>query len=212
MDPNILKTLGLNSTMSPNDLELLSQILNSSGNKGKIPKMSPKDRNNLISKLSSSTTLNEEPQKELKDMNDDEKIKYRLELKKKLKNKQNEKKMLRTNNFGKNNLNSDGTMDKLKDMVKNIDPSNLSQLLNTQSINPTNIGEEIMNIRTSSNNIDNDQINKNIFDKDIKKKDVNTIKNIEQMKKITELVDKNYANNIDNECENIDENIDDYIN
>ena len=212
MDPNILKTLGLNSTMSPNDLELLSQILNSSGNKGKIPKMSPKDRNNLISKLSSSTTLNEEPQKELKDMNDDEKIKYRLELKKKLKNKQNEKKMLRTNNFGKNNLNSDGTMDKLKDMVKNIDPSNLSQLLNTQSINPTNIGEEIMNIKTSSNNIDNDQINKNIFDEDIKKKDVNTIKNIEQMKKITELVDKNYANNIDNECENIDENIDDYIN
>ena len=212
MDPNILKTLGLNSTMSPNDLELLSQILNSSGNKGKIPKMSPKDRNNLISKLSSSTTLNEEPQKELKDMNDDEKIKYRLELKKKLKNKLNEKKMLRTNNFGKNNLNSDGTMDKLKDMVKNIDPSNLSQLLNTQSMNPTNIGEEIMNIKTSSNNIDNDQINKNIFDEDIKKKDVNTIKNIEQMKKITELVDKNYANNIDNECENIDENIDDYIN
>jgi DNA repair protein RadC len=67
--------------------------------------MNIKDRNNLINKLSSINTVNNIPPtqiKDIKDMNEDEKKIYREELKKRLKNKNNEKKSLRTNPVNNN--------------------------------------------------------------------------------------------------------------
>ena len=80
MDPKILNQLALNSGLNTNDLSLLNQIMNSSNLKNKMSKMSAKEKNNLINKLSSSNTLNSLPQKELKDMNENEKKIYREEF------------------------------------------------------------------------------------------------------------------------------------
>ena len=140
MDPNILKNLGLNSGANPKDLELISQILNSGGNKNKLPKMSAKDRNNLINQLSSTNTINNIPEKDLKDMNEEEKKIYREELKRRIKNKQNEKKMMRTSNFTKKNNNQ--TVDKLAEIMKNIDPNVLSQLMEGNIPNQLNQSEQ----------------------------------------------------------------------
>ena len=134
MDPNLLKNLGLDSSLNQNDIQLLNQILSSVGPGGnkKPPKMTAKDRNNLIAKLSSNTILNETPKKELKDMSEQEKIIYREEIKKKLKNKQNELKMGRTSNLAKqkiaNQPNFNEAIGKLSEMMKNVDPSVLDTL------------------------------------------------------------------------------------
>ena len=153
MDPNLLKNLGLDSSLNQNDMQLLNQLLSSMGPGGnkKAPKMSAKDRNNLIAKLSSNATLNETPKKELKDMNEQEKKIYREELKQKLKNKQNELKMGRTSNLAKqqmvNNTNFTEAIGKLSEMMKDIDPSSLNhsngmvQLENDLS-NETNISQQ----------------------------------------------------------------------
>lgn len=93
----MLNELFLKAGVSPNDLNILNQVLNNNKN------ISSKDRNNLINKLSSSQQINEIPQKEFRDMNEQEKKIHKEELRKKLKNKQNEKKMLRTNHLGTNN-------------------------------------------------------------------------------------------------------------
>lgn len=140
MDPNLLKNIGLDSSLNQNDMQLLNQILNSIGPGGnkKAPKMTVKDRNNLMAKLSSNNTLNEIPKKELKDMNEQEKKIYREELKKKLKNKQNELKMGRTSNLVKqkiaNEPNFNEAIGKLSEMMKNVDPSALETLNKTDDI------------------------------------------------------------------------------
>lgn len=150
MDPNLLKNLGLDSSLNQNDMLLLNQILSSMGpgDNKKAPKMSAKDRNNLIAKLSSNTTLNETPKKELKDMNEQEKKIYREELKQKLKNKQNELKMGRTSNLTKqqmvNNTNFTEAIGKLSEMMKDINPS---------SLNPSNSMVQLENDLSNEINI-----------------------------------------------------------
>ena len=84
MDPNTLKNLGLSSGMNKKDIDTLTQLLGTAGNKGKKPKMSAQDRNNLINNLTSATTLNnlsqtELSQKEFKNMTDDKKCQRRTE-------------------------------------------------------------------------------------------------------------------------------------
>lgn len=138
MDQNVLQNLDLNSNLNPKDLELFNQILNSGGKKNKIPKMSAKDKNNLINQLSSSNTINDIPHKELKDMNEEEKNQYKMELRKKLKNKQNQKIMLRTSNFNKKNTNN--TIEKLSEIMKDIDPNALNQELNQELNQGLNLG------------------------------------------------------------------------
>lgn len=135
MDPNLLKNLGLDSSLNQNDMQLLNQILTSMGPGGnkKAPKMTAKDRNNLIAKLSSNETLSQIPKKELKDMNEQEKKIYREELKQKLKNKQNQLKMERTNNVNKNKMinndnNYTNAIGKLTELMKNMDTSTLETL------------------------------------------------------------------------------------
>lgn len=141
MDPSLLKNIDLDSSLNQNDMQLLNQILSSMGSGGnkKAPKMTAKDRNNLIAKLSSNNTLNETPKKELKDMNEQEKKIYREELKKKLKNKQNELKMGRTSNLAKqkiaNEPNFNEAIGKLSEMMKNMDPDALETLNSNQTNN-----------------------------------------------------------------------------
>ncbi len=195
MDPNIINNIGLSNGMSHKDLELITQLLGNSNGKNKAPKISAKDRNNLISKLSSNSTLNEVPQKELKDMSESEKQLYREELRKKIKNKQNEKKMLRTNNFGKNKETYDKAIEKLSDVIAN-----------TQ--NSTNVVQEhIPDIQTP----------------DIQTSDIQTqnkesetkLLTIEKLEKINNLIDKKYnENNLSNtnESTNLEnDELNDYI-
>ena len=154
MDPNLLKNLGINTTLNQNDIQLLNQILSSVGPGGnkKHPKMTAKDRNNLIAKLSSNTTLNEIPKKELKDMNEQEKNIYREEIKKKLKNKQNELKMGRTSNLAKqkiaNQPNFNEAIGKLSEMMKNVDPSVLDALNANQADNVSKLGTDTQEQKT----------------------------------------------------------------
>lgn len=182
MDPNLLKNIGLDSSLNQNDLQLLQKILGSvnQGTNNNMPKMTAKERNNLMSKLSSNTTLEEIPKKELKDMNEQEKKIYREELKKKLKNKQNEKKMMRTSNLVKQNQiktndNYSEAIGKISEMMKNIDTQTLTQsvnqvennidtqqTINNQSNNEPNIKQNLTNVKQEKiiNNIIN-QINQN---------------------------------------------------
>ena len=168
MDPNLLKNLGLDSSLNQNDIQLLNQILSSVGPGGnkKPPKMTAKDKNNLITKLSSNTTLNETPKKELKDMNEQEKKIYREEIKKKLKNKQNELKMGRTSNLAKqkianqpnfNQPNFNEAIGKLSEMMKNVNPSVLDTLNLNQADNmskqETDTTEQKINTSENKTNI-----------------------------------------------------------
>lgn len=186
MDPNLLKNLGLDSSLNANDIQLLQQILGSvgQGTNSKMPKMTAKERNNLVAKLSSNATLQEVPKKELKDMNEQEKKIYREELKQKLKNKQNEKKMMRTSNLAKQNkINNDtnysDAIGKISEMIKNIDHNSLNNLTNqvenniktpeetNTKLNQTNVKQEtiINNIINKTNETNKDNEN-NIDDLD----------------------------------------------
>ena len=163
MDPNLLKNLSLDSSLNQNDMLLLNQILSSMGPGGnkKAPKMTAKDRNNLIAKLSSNNTLNETPKKELKDMNEQEKKIYREELKKKLKNKQNELKTGRTSNLAKQKITNEPdftqAIGKLSEMMKNIDPSALESL-NLNTSNELNQSEQQTNVSEQQNNVSEQEI------------------------------------------------------
>ena len=198
MDPNVLKNLGLDGKMNQSDLNLISQILSSNMGNGnnKVPKMSAKEKNNLINKLSSNNTLSEIPQKELKDMNEEEKKIYREELRKKLKNKQNEKKMLRTNNISKNKNKYNDALNKISDMMKNIPNDVLSN-----------------NINSSNVNLDNNIQDNNIQDNKIQDNNIQDNK-IYTVDKINYLINKNYNNEEQNDSnkEPIVEDLDDYLN
>ena len=158
MDSKLLETLGLNSSINSNDLQILNQILNSSGKN--LPKISNRDKNNLINKLSSTNTLNNIPTKELKDMNEEEKIIYRKELKKKLKDKQLLKKNIRTNYLAKNNsnINNDDTSLNNTDLNNNLNNNNLNNALD--KIN------EIIKNNDLSDIIHKDDIENDIIHKD----------------------------------------------
>jgi len=115
MDQNILNQLQ-NSGLSDKDLGLLTSLM-SSVNGGKKPKMSVQDRNRILSKLSSTmSNIPTEPPKDIKDMTEEEKIKYKEENRKKLQNKMNQFKLNRSskkhresvmnNNDISNNLNN----------------------------------------------------------------------------------------------------------
>lgn len=119
MDPSILKSLGLPPNLSENDLKMLNKIFKSSGN-GKALKITPDEKNRLLSKLSSSTTITNTPIKQLKDMTEEEKIEYKKELKNRMKNKKNEMKMTRSSNVvRKQNLDkSNDKMGGFKDMIQ----------------------------------------------------------------------------------------------
>lgn len=159
MDMNFLKNIGLDSSLNQNDLQLLNQICTSMGPGGnkKMPKMTAKERNNLIAKLSSNDTLKQIPKKDLKDMNEQEKIIYRNELKQKLKNKRNELKIGRTSNLAKqhmtNNKNSTetGLINELNEIMKNISPSVSTSSESTISSELSESSNQLNIVQTENN-------------------------------------------------------------
>lgn len=164
MDSNSVKNIGLDSSLNHNDVELLNQILSSmnGGGSKKAPKMTAKDKNNLISKLSSNSILNEEPKKELKDMNEQEKKTYREELKKKLKNKQNEFKMERNNNLAKQKISKDpkfaDALEKLGNMIKNIDSSGLDSLNDVSNVSGISDVSDVSDVQTKNDSLESEII------------------------------------------------------
>ncbi len=87
--------------LNQNEMQQLAGIMSKKNNK-----MSKKDQNNLLSKISNivKPEENKEISKNMSEMTNDEKIEYRNELKKKMKNKQNQ---MRDNRKPKYNLKED---------------------------------------------------------------------------------------------------------
>ena len=135
MDSNLINELGLGANLSQSDLTLINSLFTGVNSGGKMPKISAKERNNLISKLSSFKTIDETPKKELKDMNEEEKKNYKNELKKKLKNKCNEKKLLRTSNTNKKNEIADSVNDLPTSNIPSNIPENLAEMMKSIDIN-----------------------------------------------------------------------------
>lgn len=100
------QNLNLDSMLSADDLKKLTELLGnnsvlldkgSKSGKGKNKgKMTPQAKNQLLSQLSAHKTI-QENQKPLTDMNEHEKKAYREELKKRLHNKQDMYKQMRSN-------------------------------------------------------------------------------------------------------------------
>jgi hypothetical protein len=205
MDPNLLKNLGLDSSLTQNDIQLINQICSSMGPGGnnKPPKMSAKDRNNLMAKLSSNNTLKQIPQKELKDMNEEEKKIYREELKQKLKNKQNELKMRRTSNVSKQQIlnNTNNT-------------NNTNNLNNTNNTNNTNYNQAIGNLSEMMKNISPESLeslNLNQIDSQVQtEKNLTQPINTKQEIIINNIINQTTIN--DEKLNNQIDNLDDYIN
>lgn len=149
MESNSINELSINSSLSSNDLNLINQILNTNGKK---PKISAKETNDLINKLSSTNTIKNIPQKDFKDMNDNEKKMYREELKQKIKNKSNEKKMLRTNILNNKN-NYAETLNKLSGLISNINlDDNVNNIIDTSN---NKIQDENNNLNESNETNEN---------------------------------------------------------
>jgi hypothetical protein len=191
MDPNLFKNLGLNSSLNPNDQQLINQLLGSIGTNTKTPQMSIKERNNLINKLTSTNTLNELPKKELKDMNEEEKKIYKEELTQRVKKIQNDKKMSRTGNVSNNNTTD--VFSKITEMMKNMDPNILGQLTNniSQQINTEtdSISATTLNELPKKELKDMNEEEKKIYKEELTQR----VKKIQNEKKI-----ENNSNNNDN--------------
>jgi len=99
-----LNNTNLDNMLTSDDLKKLTELLgnnsvllNNGKNKGKgKTKMTPQAKNQLLSQLSSHQKI-QENNKDVKDMTEAEKKIYRIELKKRLHNKQDMFKQMRTN-------------------------------------------------------------------------------------------------------------------
>jgi hypothetical protein len=152
MDANVLKQLGIgdNVKLSDKDMDMLSKLLGSLGSGGKRPKMTASERNNLISKLSNFKDVEEAPKKDMKDMTEQEKQAHREELRKRLKSKQNEKKMMRTSNLQKKKT-LDDPSNKFKDIINGI-----TQEQNAQTTTETVVGGASANTVAATEAVEED--------------------------------------------------------
>ena len=135
---NSLNLNQLTENLSSDDMGILNNLLHSKDFKKKMSKLSKTERNNLFGGMNANANTNVEQQqeeitKDFKDMTDDEKKIHREKLKLKLKNKQNQKKSSRTNDFGKKN-NIDNTINELSQFL-NTAP-NLTNSTNNSTNNP----------------------------------------------------------------------------
>jgi hypothetical protein len=123
--------INLDGMLNADDIKKLTELLGNnsvlldkSANKGKgngknKGKMTPQAKNQLLSQLSSHQTI-QQNQKSLKDMNEQEKKEYREELKKRLHNKQDMYKQMRSNqNLLQKNL--DAKVKKTTETIKKED-------------------------------------------------------------------------------------------
>jgi len=197
MDQNILNQLQ-NSGLSDKDLGLLTSLM-SSVNGGKKPKMSVQDRNRILSKLSSTmSNIPTEPPKDIKDMTEEEKIKYKEENRKKLQNKMNQFKLNRSSK-------------KHRESVMN--NNDFSNNLNNLPINSSN---------NSSNNVSTNRPKKlhEMTEEEKNKKREEIKLRVEEARRKQELEEKNNScqENEDNVSKTLEkdnsseEDLDDYIN
>lgn len=121
MDPNAINQLGLNTNLSGSDTVLLEKVFNNISN-GKQLKMSPQERNHLMSKLTNPNASQYVPVKDIKDMNPEEKAVHLATLKKKLKDKQKGMKQVRT---GSKKM-QETAKTSLQDMLSKIDLNQLN--------------------------------------------------------------------------------------
>jgi hypothetical protein len=120
-EPNIINQLGLNANLSGNDNILLEKVFNNLKD-GKQTKMSPQERNYLMSKLGNQNSNQYVSTKDFKDMTPEEKVEHRDILKKKLREKQKGLQQVRTG--GKKMQETAKTS--LQDMLSKIDMSKLN--------------------------------------------------------------------------------------
>ncbi len=121
MDPNIINQLGLNANLSGNDNILLEKVFNNLKD-GKQTKMSPQERNYLMSKLANQNSNQYVSTKDFKDMTPEEKVVHREELRKRLREKQKGLQQVRTG--GKKMQETARTS--LQDMLSKIDMGKLN--------------------------------------------------------------------------------------
>ena len=149
MDPNILKQLGLDSSLSGNDTLLLQKVF-SGMTDGKKVKMTPQERNNLMSKLSNQNSNEYVPVKDIQEMTEDEKKVHKEILRKKLREKRNS--MAQTRTGGKQAQKS--SMTSLQDMLSKID---LNQL--------NNHAEQVAQAAVTNTDTNTDTITSNFLEK-----------------------------------------------
>lgn len=122
MNPDTINQLGLNSNLSGSDTILLEKVFNNFSN-GKQTKMSPQERNYLMSKLTNQNSSQYISTKDVKDMTPEEKADHREALRKKLRDKQNGMKQLRT---GGGKQMQQNARTSLQEMLSKIDMNKLN--------------------------------------------------------------------------------------
>lgn len=151
-----LKTTG---NYTDNDISLLGKILSTVTTGGIPPKMTNKERNDLLAKLTSSQASNYSSDISIKTINSNDEKKIKDETKKKLSDAIRAKKLTRCSNTLKSSLND--SWSRSKSSVSEVpaptqEPPNESQLLNLiQQILPNINIDELTSTLNNSNSSDN---------------------------------------------------------
>lgn len=205
MDPNILKQLGLNSNISPNDSKILQQLLTQMADKNGRVKMTPQERNQLMARLSNQSS-EYVPTKDISEMNEEERNYHREQLRKKLRNKINGMEQMRAGPSaagGKKNINS--ALSNINQMMSG---------LNTSDPNPSmdnnGMGHDISHLLSGlGNNQDISKLLSNIDMKELSKHATTIAENSVKSKQF----DSNESNETtqSNKSAEKDESLDDYL-
>jgi len=154
-DPNIINELGLNANLSGKDNVLLEKVFNNLKD-GKQTKMSPQERNYLLSKLSNQNSNQYVSTKDFKDMTPEEKADHRDELKKRLREKQKGLQQIRTG--GKKMQQTAQTS--LQDMLSKIDMSKLN--LHAEQVAQASVDNSTTNTTTNTQTNINTQVTEQV--------------------------------------------------
>ena len=150
MDPSMLNQLGLNSSLSGSDTVLLEKVFNNISN-GKQVKMSPQERNYLMSKLTNQNSNQTVQTKDINEMTPEEKEDHRDMLRKKLREKQKGMKQMRT---GVKKA-REQAQTSLQDMLSKIDMNKLNlhaeqvAQASANAVSATNTEESTKNVEES---------------------------------------------------------------
>ncbi len=212
MDPNILKQLGLNSNISPNDAKILQQLLSQMADKNGRVKMTPQERNQLMARLSNQSS-EYVATKDVSEMTEEERKVHREELRKKLRNRLNGMEQMRAGPSaagGKKNLNS--ALSNINQMMSG---------LNTSGPNPNmdnnGMGQDISHLLSGlGNNQDISKLLSNIDMKELSKHATSIAENSVKSKQTNAQSNSNESNetsqtNQTNKPAEKDESLDDYL-
>lgn len=207
MDPNILRQLGINSDISASDSKILQQLLSQMADKkGKI-KMTPQERNQLLSRLSNQSSQEFVQTKDVSEMNEEERKEYKEMLRKKMKQKLNGMSQTRAGPSaigGKKNLNS--ALSNINQMMTGLDTN--TDTNNTNPImNENGMGQDLSQlVKGMDKNTDISQLLSKIDMKELSKHATTIAENSVKAKSS---IEKSTSENkpVDNE-----ETLDDFVN